>query len=92
MSKENKTSTSFNISHQLQRAIEKNILFFNAENYDEIDAAGADLLDKSTLYRLLIRRWHKEKTGEAVEEALTPAEKERETLFERLLFGEADAE
>lgn len=85
-----KQNTSFSISSQLSKALEKHILFFNAENYDELEEVG--LLDKSSLYRVLLRRYLNGKLEVPVDEALMPAERAADEMYERLMFPEESAE
>lgn len=80
-----KHTASFNLTRQLNKAVDKFLLMFNGKNYDEIDG---ELLDKSGLYRILIRRFLQEQTGAVIEEPLSPEEKAAEEMYENLLFPE----
>lgn len=80
-----KQNTSFIISPQLAKKLSKFLARFDYENFEEIDG---ERLEKSVLYRILLRRFLHEKLGEPIEEALTPAEIEGDAKYERLIFGD----
>lgn len=79
-----KQNTSFNMSPQLSKKLSKFLAKFDYENFEEIDG---ERLEKSTLYRIILRRFLVEYLNEPIEEALTPAEIEGDAKYERLIFG-----